>query len=318
MNTVVAWAIIKTLCYAGVFSFPLLFEEIVFYLISPKRYSRKIIKKTLADLIKHRLVKRQGKYYLLQSADISVNREKRKRISTNKLRRARQAAQYLSRIPTIKLIGLSGGVARRNATYNDDIDLFVITQNSSLWLTRLLIILFLEMKNIRRKPGATSVANKICVNMLIDEHHLVMPFAERDVFSANEVAALKLIIDRNASYQKFLVANQWLGEFLANSTRRIRKPFARIYPEKTSFFLIIPLEWLAKSLQLLYMRRRRTKEVIQDGYVRFHPTDARKWILSRYRRRLKIEEKKLDTLKTSGVFPKLPFADAQEVRVLPG
>ena len=38
--------------------------------------------------------------------------------------------------------------------------------------------------------------------------------------------------------------------------------------------------------QLTYMKSRRTNEVVRDGYLRFHPKDARKWILKKYKRNL--------------------------------
>lgn len=47
------------------------------------------------------------------------------------------------------------------------------------------------------------------------------------------------------------------------------------------------LEKLARRIQLRYMASRVTKEVIEPGRIRFHPQDARKWILKEYQRRLR-------------------------------
>lgn len=47
------------------------------------------------------------------------------------------------------------------------------------------------------------------------------------------------------------------------------------------------LEALARWLQLKYMAPRRTTEVIESGRIRFHPHDARKWVLKEYKKRLK-------------------------------
>lgn len=47
------------------------------------------------------------------------------------------------------------------------------------------------------------------------------------------------------------------------------------------------LEALACRLQLKYMAPRRTTEVIEPGRIRFHPQDARKWVLEEYQERLK-------------------------------
>ncbi len=47
------------------------------------------------------------------------------------------------------------------------------------------------------------------------------------------------------------------------------------------------LEALARWGQLRYMKPRRTTEVIEPGRIRFHPQDARKWVLEEYQARLK-------------------------------
>ena len=46
------------------------------------------------------------------------------------------------------------------------------------------------------------------------------------------------------------------------------------------------LEALAQKLQLKYMAKRRTTEVVEPGRIRFHPQDCRKWILKEYKERL--------------------------------
>ncbi|HUV42805.1 MAG TPA: hypothetical protein VMY36_02750 [Patescibacteria group bacterium] len=47
------------------------------------------------------------------------------------------------------------------------------------------------------------------------------------------------------------------------------------------------LEALARWSQLKYMESRRTTEVIEAGRIRFHPQDARNWVLKEYQSRLK-------------------------------
>lgn len=47
------------------------------------------------------------------------------------------------------------------------------------------------------------------------------------------------------------------------------------------------LEALARWAQLKYMQPRRTTEIIEPGRIRFHPQDARKWVLKKYQARLK-------------------------------
>jgi hypothetical protein len=51
--------------------------------------------------------------------------------------------------------------------------------------------------------------------------------------------------------------------------------------------ILTKLEALAQRAQLRYMNPRRTSEVVEPGRIRFHPQDARKWVLKEYQARLK-------------------------------
>jgi hypothetical protein len=51
--------------------------------------------------------------------------------------------------------------------------------------------------------------------------------------------------------------------------------------------ILTKLEALAQRAQLRYMNPRRTSEVVEPGRIRFHPQDAREWVLREYQTRLK-------------------------------
>ena len=51
--------------------------------------------------------------------------------------------------------------------------------------------------------------------------------------------------------------------------------------------ILTKLEALAQRAQLRYMNPRRTSEVVEPGRIRFHPQDAREWVLREYNSRLK-------------------------------
>ena len=48
------------------------------------------------------------------------------------------------------------------------------------------------------------------------------------------------------------------------------------------------LERFLRSFKLWYMQNRRTTEIISSGIIRFHPRDARQWVLQSYKRKSKI------------------------------
>lgn len=51
--------------------------------------------------------------------------------------------------------------------------------------------------------------------------------------------------------------------------------------------LFAQLEALARWVQLKYMAKKRTTEVVEEGRLRFHPQDAREWVLPEYQKKLK-------------------------------
>lgn len=265
-------AIFHTVTYADIFDYPLTPGEIEKRLIG--------VKSLRSGREKLKLIREKDGFYFLKGREhiISV-RKKREAWSQEKNRIAGKIISSLRYIPTIKLIGISGALAHNNVKKDDDIDLFIITRAGTLWTTRFLATLLTDFLGVRRHPSDTAYNNKICLNMFVDENQLGIPAKERDLFSAYEVIQMRPIWDRDDTYNKFLRANEWVREYLPNAIgiksavetgEELIKPF---------FYF---LEKFLRSFQLWYMRKRRTKEVIQNGMIRFHPRDARKWILKKY------------------------------------
>ena len=205
-------AILRTLAYADVFDYPLTREEIWRWLISENR--EKFAHSLQFTLDSRQIRVTDGFYYLHNRKEIVKLREQREAWSQSKFKIARRVAPWLRLIPWIKLIGVTGALAMNNADKEDDIDLLIITSKNRLWLTRGLVVSFLRLAGVYRRPG--KIKDKICPNMLLDGKHLSMPKKERDLFSAHEVLQMKLLWQKGRTHQRFLKANQWSKEFLPN------------------------------------------------------------------------------------------------------
>lgn len=278
-------AIFKTLSYASLFDYPLTKGELWRYLIweSKKKPNLFLFSKQLNSLLNQKKIFQIKRDYLLKkNYSWTVKREKAEIEARYKISVAQKITKILSVIPTIELIGLSGRLALGTAKKEDDIDLFVVTSPKTLWLTRALILIILFLLGVKKGPEQRIVSNKICLNMLVDRNHLKLPKKEQDLFSAHEVAQMTTIFERNNCYKDFLNQNMWIRKYLPNCV------FLRNSPSRSPFrhrgFWI---ENLAQKFQLWYMRKRRTTEIIKKGYLRFHPEDARKWILPEYNRLIK-------------------------------
>jgi hypothetical protein len=202
--------------------------------------------------------------------------------------KAARASRWLSLVPTIQLVGVTGGLAMNNAAEADDIDLFFVVADGTLWVTRMLATLLMDILGMRRHPQDQRVADKVCLNMFMTKGATALDPRDRDCFSAHEVLQMVPLWEQNGAYQRFLQSNRWTAVYLPNAWKE-KKTF-KVDSMYTSFplviFLMRLLEWPAKKLQLWYMARRRTEEVISDTTLRFHPRDARVWVKRKLAARL--------------------------------
>jgi hypothetical protein len=277
--------ILATVAYADIFHYPLTLDDAYFWCV--KKNPRKNFRTG-----KMRGVVRQNYFLFLKGRkSLLESYEKRLSASKRKWEIARSVGMHLRIIPSVLLAGVTGGVAVKNASPRDDIDLFFITAKGTLWITRLLVILVLELLGKRRRPGDKNVTDKICINMFMSEQAMCVSKNEQDLFSAHEVLQMEPLWSRRDTYRRFLQANHWTESYLPvawsiKQTGRNQHPkISRWYTRVMRFFLRF-LETPAKFLQLWYMRTRRTSEVISDGVLRFHPRDARAWIRSALGKRL--------------------------------
>lgn len=280
-------AVLQTLIYSDIFDYPLTKEEIWRFLIGQK-ISKKDFYQELKSLVRSEstpLGCRHNFYYLPGRQEIVGKRIEREKISRRKLKIAKKVAKWLSYIPTTLFVGVSGALSLKNSHKDDDIDLFIIASKNTLWLTRLMMVILLVLTGHYRKRNAKDVCDKICLNMLIDETSLQLPFKHRDLYGAHEVIQLMPIYVKNNIYNRFLQANKWVEKFLPNAIKRFRIYDLRFKNQNKNLLFI--LEKLAKTLQLLYMKKHKTKEIVSDRLLAFHPFDYRNKILDLYKQKIK-------------------------------
>lgn len=273
-------AILKTLCYSDVFSYPLTRAQLWHYL-PEKGISYGEFSKSLEVLIRQKRIIHRGGYFALYSSAASItNRLETEILAPAKIVKAKKVARILDYIPSVELVGISGSLALRSAKSNDDIDLFIITSANFLWTTRLLCTLLLDMVGLRRRPGEKAVKDKICINMFLSSSDLSLK--ERNVYTAHEIVQMVPILNKKMMYEHFMVANKWIVKYLPHTT--IPTITNRFQPGIVSA-LFGYVDMLLFRLQLLFMRERTT-EVVEPQQARFHPNDARKWVLREYKKRL--------------------------------
>lgn len=279
MRSTLSEAIIKTVCYSEVFSYPLTFSELHKYLIYHKKVSKQELLFEL-KCIKNTLVQ-EGEYITFTNTSNLVKvRKERHKESKRKYAKALLVAQLLSYIPTIKMIGISGSLSMFNSKKEDDIDLFFITSRHSLWITRLLVTFLLMFSGQKRERVGSFAKDKICPNMYLSEENLSLPPTLRSLYTAHEVAQLKIIHSKDYMEQKFLSENKWALKYMPHSFTFTEKKYAgRRYLSA----ILFPLNSLLYVLQYFYMRKRITHEKIGLSHAMFHPRKSNEIIQTIYK-----------------------------------
>ena len=292
----VSSSIFITVAYADVFDYPLLAEEVRRRMVGT---SLRHIPPYIPGVIR---VSYAGEMFfaLAGRSRIVATRIRRRVESTPKWNTVRAVAQVFRWIPTVCLVGVTGGLSVDNARKNDDIDLFFVTKRGTLWSTRLLVTVVADLLRLRRRPNETVVANKICLNMFVSEDALTLPPEEQDLFAAHEVVQMVPLWDRGGAYRKFLKANAWVTYFLPNAWREryqgVRIKYYGSVIHNTITQILRFLEPLARIFQLWYMQKHRTTEIISRGMLRFHPKDARIWVKKKFAKRLQKLDIPLDNV----------------------
>lgn len=279
-------AILKTLLYSNLFDYPLKKEEIYNFLIDTK-----ITKSDFTRTLNNGKIPvefNKGLYFLKGTKNLVTERHLREKNSAGKLIKAKKIIKKLSLIPTIKLIGISGTLAMKNCRENDDIDIFIISENDLAWTTRLLTASLLRLMGVYRDKNSKMYKDKICLNLVLDESN--MSFENKDLFTAHEIVQMLPIFERDGMYKEFIGANKWIKQFLPNVQTKSKTVFNRNSNSFDKLFIVICkiffLEKVLKILQLSYMKKSITKEKLEKGFIGLHPFDYKEHVLKSYRQKL--------------------------------
>lgn len=269
--------IIKTLSYFDIFDYPLTFAEIKKYLECEIEYSDD----ELYDIIDSISVIQEanGYYYLLGRRQITEKRAERAHDSIKKIAKAQVLSKFLSVIPSIEYIGISGSLSMSNASEEDDIDLFFVTKKNTLWISRLAVSLLLQFIGQKRKRNSKQVKDKICPNMFMSISALGFSPKKRNLYIAHEIVQLKTLYDRNDTYSCLLAKNRWVSNFFPNFYYPSPKKRKIGIFENVILSAIKPFEKIAYYFQLAYMISKKSGETITNTKAFFHPVDRQGMIM---------------------------------------
>jgi len=300
-------AILRTVAFFDIFQYPLTILEIWQYLYDKPASFGEILA-ALEDLTaNNKLGSKNGFYFLAGRSDLVDIRQARSNLAEKKFQIALRAARWISWLSTIKLIAVCNNLAFSNAKKDSDIDFFIVVSSGRLWLSRLVITLFIHLLGLRRY--GQKVADRVCLSFYITDQNLnleSLTLKPQDPYFDYWLAALVPIYGQGF-YEKFWQNNPWLKSLLPQASprqtisRRIIAPNLLIkIGEAVSGWVINGFlgDWLEKTSRLMQLkkisssaRRRQLQNqpgvIVSDSILKFHDHDRRQEFLKIWQERLK-------------------------------
>ncbi len=189
----------------------------------------------------------------------------------NKLQTVVSILNIISRIPFVLFVGVTGSGELEYMKKSDDIDIVVVIKNDTLFTTRALIVILLILFGKKRSKLTPIQADSICLNLLLEERNLRAPFAKRTIFSAKEIAKIRSFYDQDRIFESLKRSNlDWVQSLLPNYEVEDSSLGGTLHDSTSSVRLSVHEKLLA-FLQLWYMKRGVTNEIITDKYLFLHP-----------------------------------------------
>lgn len=256
-----------------------IFCRTVYMLAIVQAYLDQMIKTNKINLV---LIHNIAHYYIPTGSISKKTILKKFTHTLNKINKIKFLLFFLKHIPTIQFIGLTGSCAMYNANKNDDIDLCIISSNNYLYTTRILCLCISHILGLRRKRNTKNISNTACFNLFFDMNNVVIPACKKTYYIAHEIIQMKMLINKNHTYEKFIHKNSWIFNFFPNSKQyiSIKYPSAITLKKHAAYntkayinTLGRIIELLCKKIQIMIINKHKTHEIINKNQLWFFPDD---------------------------------------------
>lgn len=283
--------VLRTLAYYDLFDYPLTTSEVYTFLpvgnIQEEALSAALHAMAMEGVIREA----NGYWFLPHRSKLSVERRIEMEIHGQKMwKMARRISMVMRHVPFVRGIFISGQLCRYIADRNSDIDYFVVTEPSRLWIVRCILVLF-------RRVVLLNNRKYFCVNYYVTSDNLKIQ--ERNPYVACEVASVKPMFNREL-FEEFMQENTWISDYFPNfsmsrikildgveKASRIQKKIELCLPNKIALWLDIRLMKLTRAFwqRKFPTHSQRAHEIslrTRRNESRAHPNDVSAIILQKY------------------------------------
>lgn len=202
-------AIAASVIHASLDDYPLTLEELHGSLIGSQQTMAEVVSVFEGSELLQRIVERRdGFFFPAGRSDLVDERRRREARSRAFLDRHALLLRLVCCLPFVRLVALSGRIARLNLEAGGDLDLFIVTRVGHVWSTAAAV------------KGLSVLMSRRCMvraKVILDEDHLELE--RRDLDTAVGLLHLRPLIG-GATLQKLRDANPFAVELFPNAPQR--------------------------------------------------------------------------------------------------
>lgn len=275
--TPIVTSIIHTLAfYDAVGSVPLTKVELYKYRISTESLSDvslSVFGKVLDEewpKLNAAISHHRGFYFLSKNRDAYRMRVDGGKTGIAKWRIAKRMIRCISFLPYVRMVGVTGSLARHTTNKQSDIDVLVVSKGGHIWTTRVFVSFLLHVLG-KRKHGE-KVKDRICLNHYIADSDLAL--RPKNLFSAHIYSSFVPMWSSTRTKESFLTQNKaWAQAYVPHAReegldRRTISQGLRLAPFLIEYVLSKTIAgWIdtrLKTFQLHKIQRNETRKRLRD------------------------------------------------------
>jgi hypothetical protein len=245
-----------------------------------------------SQFLKSKISFEQGYFYFHGQADLIKLRQQRYNLADKKYKIVLKALRVMKLVPSLRSAMICNSLSFNNSSDHSDLDLFLIIEKKTLWVTRLLLIGLSEILGVRIHLEETR--DKICLSFFtcVDNYNFSkIAVPGQDVYLQYWLATLAPVFGEK-EYRQFFLENSVLLANLPNiipkrmsSRRSLERQAGRTRGLSPLLTLMSLFNSLTKKFQVskkapykLALAQSDGSEVIlNDEMLKFHDND-RRWL----------------------------------------
>lgn len=282
----------STLCFFDLFDYPLTFDELKFYLLSPRHFEDRDLLKGIEE--DQSIVHREG-FYCLKGSEGHINTRKvRSDIAETYFKKLRRYLPFIKLLPFVEMVAVCNTLAIGCPTSKSDIDLFIISRTNRIFIVRTFTTILFHLLGVRRH--GEKVAGRFCLSFFISDDAMDLSGllkGKDDIYFMYWFRTLRPLYGEK-KFRQFSAANLWANEYFGNTEREVKTAsnafwssgkFYRFFGIVGEFFYGGFLgDILEKYLSKRHLKRHEKKAVhlqgessvvVNSSMLKYHNVDRR-------------------------------------------